>query len=612
VNKTIAKAKSKYISKRFKDCKLNIRETWRQINYVIGKPVKDSVDVVISKYMSHLNSIDIVNGFMDAFIDGVDIIKHECVIETIQKIECDAMQSMYLRKASPEFVAKTINAASVEKSPGIDDIRTKDLKLIINKISPIIAKLINLCTETGIIPEMLKQSILRPIFKSGDHRIFNNYREIAILPIIEKIMEIHVAEEITNYINLFGILNVNQYGFQKNKSTGQLLNNFSDIVYNALNNGLHVTVVFIDFSKAFDTLLHSRLLDALQKIGIRGPLLVWFNNYLSNRRVAVKFGNVLSDMKTITTGVPQGSRLGPLLYLIYVNEMLSHIKNTDIFLYADDTALVAVHRNFNQANKYLQDDFTNILRWSHDNGLTLNYKKTKVMHIHSPFRNHETVNLIYHDYACLHRNYRKDIDSLNINCGCNVKISNTFQHTYLGVLIDHHFKWDKHIDNICKRLRSGMYSIRILKPYVNSHILKQVYFALIESVVRYGILAWGCTTEMYVNKIMSIQNRIIKIIFPNGKSDHVNKLLNVKQLHKHIFLTANYFSDQHKKLPSHSHSTRTIDTFLIPANINNNYGKQTQRYLVPKIFNELPVSVRSIRKISEIKKAIKVHIIKSE
>lgn len=610
INKKLTKAKLQYYKNRFNNCKSDVRETWREINFVVGKLPKPSVDDVINKHMgSILKPSEIVNSFVEVFSSGVESIKHDCKIETTFKNQNTANQSMYFIKATAASIYKIIIESNINKGPGIDRIRFKDLNYVSNKISPVIAQLINLIYINHKIPSIIKQSIVKPIHKNGDYKCFENYRPIAILSSIDKIMERFMADQLVNYLNKFNIISEKQYGFQKNKSTSILLHDFSDCIFNALNKNLSVTVLFIDFSKAFDTLLHDRLLLALKRIGISGPLLAWFQDYLSNRSMTVKLENTYSKFIPITSGVPQGSILGPLLYLIYVNDMLNEVKKCSVYLYADDTALVAVHKHFSIANDYLQYDFNNILCWSHDNGLTINYKKTKAMHIHSPFKSLENVNLLYHDHACLHRNFRRDSIPLIGNCNCTVKITNTHNQTYLGLLIDNQFKWDKHIDLLCNRLRSGLYSLRILKPFVNYETLIIVYHALIESLIRYGILSWGYTTNNYLDKIENIQKRIFKLISSKSNIKVVNcNLLTIRQLHFFIFIISYYFKQEHKKSSEHTHKTRHKDKLLEPISINS-YGSQEKRVLIPKLFNKITPDLLSLEKISIAKIKLKKWIL---
>ena len=543
----LQKSKKSYYKKCFNDCLNDRAAIWKVINEVIGKVPSSSPDEIISKHMANIYEPGtIVDHFVEYFHDGVQNVSHNCSIITSPRVPMVAMQSMLLRKATVRSINEIIMQLNPKKGPGLDAIRTKDILQISKNISPVLTKFINLIIESGEIPDALKHSIVRPIYKAGDHKEFNNYRPIAILPVIEKIFERFIANQLISYLNEFNIIDKRQYGFQKKKSTGMLLADFSDKVYGALNKNLYAVVIFIDFSKAFDTLLHDRLLTSLENIGIRGPVLSLFKNYLSNRYMTVKYLNRFSKSKKCQTGVPQGSIMGPILYLIYVNEMLSKIVNCDIFLYADDTALLAIHKNFNSANEMIQNDFNRLLKWSHDSGLSINYKKTKVMTIQSPSKfEKRTADITFHNYACLHLNSTA-LPSLPISkCHCTLKIENTFSHTYLGLLIDSQFKWDKHIDGLCSKLRSSLYSIRLLKSYVNFNTIRTVYFALIESHIRYGLLSWGRTSLTYLNKINKILDQCTNTIEPldHANANDRNELLfmNIQQLHFNLYTLTNFF-----------------------------------------------------------------------
>lgn len=605
-------SKKRYYKKCFNDCQNDRAEIWRVINEVIGKVPSSSPDEIITKHMAKLYEPGyIVNQFVESFHDGVQNVSHNCSIITSPQVPMYAMQSMLLRKATASSVYEIILQLNPHKGPGLDAIRTKDILQISKNISPVLAKFINLIIETGEIPDTLKHSIIRPIYKAGDHKDFNNFRPIAILPVIEKIFERFISNQLISYLNEFKIIDKRQYGFQKKKSTGMLLADFSDKVYGALNKNLYAVVIFIDFSKAFDTLLHDRLLTSLENIGIRGPVLSLFRNYLSNRYMAVKYLNNFSKSKKCQTGVPQGSIMGPILYLIYVNEMLSKIANCEIFLYADDTALLAIHKNYNSAIEMIQNDFNRLLKWSHDNGLSINYKKTKVMTIQSPFKlEKRTADIIYHNFACLHLNSTA-LHSVSMSkCNCTIKIENTFSHIYLGLLIDSKFKWDQHIDGLCGKLRSSLYSISLLKSYVNVSTIKTVYFALIESHIRYGLLTWGRTSLTYLNKINKILYQCSNLIKPmhnvNINDNNEPLFMNIQQLHFNLYILANYFENEHKIKYMAKHETRNSDRLIMPTDVINLYGNQQRRYLTPFYFNSLPLKLKTITSYATLKEGLKI------
>ena len=219
----------------------------------------------------------------------------------------------------------------VNKSPGIDSIRPKDIKNNADALTPIITKLVNISLDKGEIPLEMKIAVIRPIFKGGAKTALDNYRPISILPIIEKILEEIMSRRLNSFMDKNKIIHSSQYGFQSNKSINKLIGDFSGYINTGLSKNQHSLILFIDFTKAFDTLNHENLLLQLEKIGIRGQALKWFNNYLKERKAEVKINDEMSNMQEFSNGVPQGSKLGPLLYLIYSNRLLRSLDDCKVY-----------------------------------------------------------------------------------------------------------------------------------------------------------------------------------------------------------------------------------------------------------------------------------------
>lgn len=218
---------------------------------------------------------------------------------------------------------------NVNKGPGIDEIRPKDIKNNAKHLTTIIIKLVNSSINSATIPKIFKTSIIRPVYKSGVKNDIDNYRPIAILPIFEKILEEILVRRLNDFLQKFKILNPCQYGFQKGKNINKLLGNFANHINKLLSENNHCLALFVDFSKAFDTLSHSKLLEILERYGIRGNCLQWFKSYLECRTYRVKiFDSLSNETPANNNGVPQGSKLGPILYLLYANDMLNVLKNS--------------------------------------------------------------------------------------------------------------------------------------------------------------------------------------------------------------------------------------------------------------------------------------------
>ena len=311
----------------------------------------------------------------------------------------------------------------------IDSISISIFKEYREYFSNIIADLINNCFITGIFPKSLKKAIVLPLYKKDNPDIMTNYRPISILPKLSKIVEKCLKSRLLHYFYRNNLFNTVQFGFLEGMSTQDALLYVTEKIYNNLHNKLSTLAIYIDFSKCFDTLNRPILLKKLEIYGIRGVPLQLFTSYLNERCQAVKVNNVISEVKSINSGVPQGSVLGPILYLIYVNELPNISEQFSTCLFADDTTLIFKNSNkydlFNQADYGVNLFFT----WCCANRLSINISKTKMM----LFSN----NLTPHDIADVFMN--------------NIKIDYASSTSFLGVTIDDKLKFNLHINEITKK-----------------------------------------------------------------------------------------------------------------------------------------------------------------
>ena len=240
-------------------------------------------------------------------------------------------------------------------------------------------KSINISFKTGYFPDELKIARITPIHKKGAKNILNNYRPIASLPYMSKIYEKAMANRLFSFLNKFSLISEHQFGFQKKKSTSDALISFIEKNYVALNNRKNAMNVFLDLSKAFDTVDHSILINKLHFYGIRGLPLSWFRSYLNNRVQYVSIGSSKSSEKYIKIGVPQGSILGPILFLIFINDLPRVSNELSYTLFADDTTLTYSHSNYPYLLNSLNVELELINSWTKSNKLTVNVLKTELM-----------------------------------------------------------------------------------------------------------------------------------------------------------------------------------------------------------------------------------------
>lgn len=613
VIKKIRMEKNKHYQKKFEQCLGNVKKTWELVNSLSGKRI-NSIDNTIDAHLGKLGTEkEIAENFAMSYMEDIENAKHNCCKSIYEGNSSSIDKCFFLPKATPTDVIKIIDELKVNKAPGYDGIQGVELKVLKESISKYIAQMINWTIETGKIPQQLKIAINRPIYKSGSHKDYNNYRQIAKLSLLGKIMEKYMGDKLRNYLKDYDILTTSQHGFQENRSTETLLSQFTNLIHERLDKQEHVLVTYVDYTKAFDLLDKEVMIRELRKIGVCGKALNWFRNYMSDRQYVVQYKNVYSDLKTSNSAIAQGSVLGPLLYIIYTNCLEDRMekKHTKVFMYADDIAIITFHKNLELAETIMQTNFDTLQRFSHDYKLVINSKKTKVTHIRSPQQITRDINIIFHTNDCLHDD--------KILCRCNQRIGMVDNFKYLGVTIDWRFKFDEHIQNVAKKLRTCLYIFYHIQFFIKSRETKiLIYKALAESHVRYGILSYGNTTKTYLNIIHNLQERILKIINNNKKDEPIDlfkkfNILSAKNLFTYKLIVDNYFEKTYKIKILHDIHTRSIteNKYVIPT-ITNEYGRQTLKYAIPTTFNKLNNKLLSLTKYSEIKNKIKEWVLNNQ
>ena len=383
---------------------------------------------------------------------------------------------------TPNQILKVLQSLNPSRATGPDGIGNRLLKSCASSLSTPLTLLINRSLQESVYPAQWKMANLCAVFKKADRTKKENYRPISILDCMSKVCERLVFNALYQYCTENNILNPRNSGFKKNDSTVNQLTKIVHDIYMGLEDQKDVCMVFLDVSKAFDKVYHEGLLFKLKQIGVTGSLLNWMKSYLSDRKIRVTLNGKCSGWKEINAGVPQGSILGPLLYLIYVNDITNDIES-DINLFADDTSLLKVIYDPTQSFQVINSDLAKLEEWSKQWRTSFNADKT-----------------VYIIFS--RKNQQEAYPNLNLG---NQVLKQVDSHTHLGLTFNSRLTWDDHIDKICTKAHRRVDSLRRIRFLVPRHVLENLYKSVIRSVLDYADVVYSGLSDTLAKKLEGVQ-----------------------------------------------------------------------------------------------------------
>jgi hypothetical protein len=480
------------------------RAAWQIINNKNeNKPLESITNIVTVNNAIISDPIKIADAFNNYYIDGT---KFDCNVSPNNNIKLppNHLKSIFLRPVAVADVIKIIKMLKNTKSTGVDEITTEVIKHCADVLSVPLAFIFNLMLEKGVFPDKLKIAVVKPLFKKKDKKKLENYRPIALLSVFSKIAERIIFNQIYDFIEREHILAKEQNGFRKNKSTTTAIYQLTKTVTENVDKRIPICALYMDLSKAFDFVDHTRLLEKLERYGIRGNALDLLKSYLCNRKQCTEIKRLCKNTKEevayyskfrpLRRGVPQGSILGPLLFLIYINDLPTNVQHPMI-LFADDSTVLIKSESLLSYNKDINNTLKNIIDWLQINRLKMNIEKTQIMQFHQSKINAINLDIKYNDECIEHTNVAK----------------------FLGLDIDNQLNWKVHTETLDKKINNFVFALRRITKSSDRKTALLAYHGYIGSILRYGIIFWGNSTNK--KNVFIAQKKCIRAICSIKKTD---------------------------------------------------------------------------------------------
>ena len=480
----LRRCEKQYFTELLEINKGNMKETWKILNGLINKKSKGKQ--ISTEFNGDESKITgdktIANGFNNFFVNiGPSLAKRipKCKDSLFTQFLPDKIEdTMFLQPVTEEEIMQQVKNAKKKKSKDHDQFDMCLVKKIIPYIVKPLAHICNTSLMNGIFPDRMKIARVIPLFKNGDVKEYSNYRPVSILPQFSKILEKVFRNRLMSFINDKQILNNSQFGFRKNMSTALAISELVEEITTAIDEGKTTVGVFIDLKKAFDTADHNILVKKLEHYGIRGLAKDWVCSYLESRRQYVCINDSNSDCLDVKCGVPQGSILGPALFILYVNDMCNVSKSLKSILFADDTNLFYAGKDLDEVCKIVSRELNILHIWFKVNKLSLNVAKTNFM----IFGNKR-----------FEENYMISINGMNIN--------RVYVTKFLGVHIDSKLNWKEHISVIKTKVAKNVSIMNRVRHCLINSALYSLYCNLILPYLNYCCEIWGNTYKSRIHPL---------------------------------------------------------------------------------------------------------------
>lgn len=534
-----------------------------------------------AKYFSEIaqKSLD------DHFLNGITDV-HSCTVSSFTD------QSFFFSHVSAVDIVDTINNLKNTNSVGIDCISTKIIKHLGNIIAEPLSYVVNLCVQRGEYPDDLKIGSVIPILKKDDPLAIENYRPITVSTVLGRIVEKCMYDQMMSFLTKFNLITSCQNGFYPGRSTETACHDLLSFVYTSIDCGKYVGALFFDLSRAFDTLDLNIVSKKLYAKGFRGDFLSCITSFLSHRKICARVGTEKSDLFDIGLGVPQGSVLGPLIFMLFVDDLPQYISSQCLVAYCDDVAVAGAAESPEELRNQLNIAASEFSDWCARNRLIINSNKTVYLHFY---------------------NRRRFGPDSTVTVGRS-EISVSATTRYLGTHLDGDLSWDGNIDRVCCRIGRAFYAILQLKTVLEIKQLIDVYYALVYSHINYNIILWG--TAVNVGRVFVNQKRVIRLMFSLGPTESCRpifrhyRIMTLISLYMYrcILFVRGHCSLYQVNSDTHSYPTRNGNDFRCRKHKTALFERSPD-YMGCRLFNHLPTGLKTEADHNKFKNRLKTFLL---
>ena len=505
VNRLISEAKKSYYRKKIFQSQREVKNLWYILREVTGvQPKSENIKEISVNNVMVRNDFEISNAMNEYFSTVGDKLASKFqdvdVAAPLQYLSY-ASRNFKFSEVSVEKLHKTVNELNNSHSTTMLDIVPICVyKEYWSALGPAITKICNLCLRRGIFPNKLKTAKIICIHKGGAHDIISNYRPISILPAFAKIIEKVAAHQLYDFFEQNVLLTKSQYGFRKGMSTESAVCTLYDTIVSNIDSGKFTLSVFLDLAKAFDSIDRDILLKKLECYGVRGSALLFLKSYFSDRFQYTNISFTNSNILPVKYGIVQGSTLGPLMFLVYINDIVKSSNLLNFTLYADDTSVCLSGSDLNNLIEAMNRELLFVSNWFYANKLTLNANKSQFVVFHSR-----------------QRRVPSDVNNVMVNDSIVNRVSNV---KFLGVHFDENLTWKTHLASVCKKLYMFLPLIKKTKNIFDIATFRLLYNALVYPSLIYCVTVWGNASNTCLYNVVTIQKQILRLMFGADRRAH--------------------------------------------------------------------------------------------